>query len=267
MTLPEYLADVAKGMQGRSDSIRRDFKTHRPSSGGNLEHLVREFLTDHLPKRFSVDTGLLISPEGKFSNQADLIIADSLRNAPLYPRDPNKLWPVEAVYALVETKAYLSPTEIVDAVAKGRRFKTLRRAFLQTSEPPVTADSLFVIWAYDSAEPTKVKANLLEALAGVPRAEQPDLIIVPDRLVAKAGNYLEVTRVGAPGSLYRTQMHAAHGPDLSALMPAPVEVQAFGPNALLAWFVWLDSWLRHAGPRCYDPLQYIPSDSYETPVL
>src|ERR1022692_2002382 len=141
MTLPEYLADVAKAMQVRSESIRRDFAAHRPSDGGNLENLVREFLVEHLPKRFSVDTGLVISSEGRFSNQADLIVADGLRNAPLYPRDPNKLWPVEAVYALLEAKAYLSPTELADAVKKGRRFKTLKRSLLETAEPPETTSS------------------------------------------------------------------------------------------------------------------------------
>jgi hypothetical protein len=267
MTLPEYLADVAKAMQVRSESIRRDFATHQPSDGTNLEHLIREFLTEHLPKRFSIDTGLMISGEGQFSNQADLIVADGLRNAPLYPREPNKLWPVESVYALVEAKAYLSPTAIAEAVSKGRRFKTLKRSFLPTAEPRGTDDSLFVIWGYDSAQPAKLKENLLDALAGIPKGEQPDLVVVPNLLVARAGTYLEVGRIGAPNTKYRAQMHEAHGADLSALLPAPVEVQAFGPNALLAWFVWLDSWLRHAGPRSYDPVQYIPPGSYEGPLV
>ena len=266
MTLPEYLADVTRAMQIRSDSIRRDFASHHATDGANLESLVRDFLVDHLPGRFSVDSGLVITSDAKFSNQADLIIADGLRNAPLYPREPSSLWPVEAVYALIEAKASLTPRALKDAVQKGRRFKALERSFLVTAEPPVTTDSLFVIWGYDSPQPQTFKENLFETLADVPRTEQPDLIVVPDCLVARSGTYFEVTRIGAPGSVYRAEMEGKYGAGLSEKL-AIAEVQAFGTNALMAWFVWLDSWLRHAGSRSYDPVRYIPPDSYEAPLV
>jgi hypothetical protein len=31
-----------------------------------------------------------------------------------------------------------------------------------------------------------------------------------------------------------------------------------GPEALLAWYIWLDSWLRQAGGRLSDPVAYLP---------
>lgn len=258
--LPDYFVDVANELRLRSDSIRRDFATHRPSAGRNREDLVARFLDDHLPKQFLVQSGLLISSTGYFSNQADLIIVDHLRNAPLHAASPEKLWPVEAAYAMFEVKTHLSPSDIADAVKKCRSFKKLERQFLQTPEGPRNSDSLFVLWAYESSAPATAKANLSEALAQVPRQEQPDLVVVPHRLVARAGSYLELSRLGHPESPYRRELQEIHGADLSALLPEIVEVDDLGENSLTVWLVGFDSWLRHAGPRLCDPGRYLPPE-------
>lgn len=47
---------------------------------------------------------MVISHEGLFSNQADLVVVDALNNSPLYGTSRNQLWPVEAVYSLLEVK-------------------------------------------------------------------------------------------------------------------------------------------------------------------
>src|SRR5437867_4405276 len=148
MTLPDYLADVAKELRSKSAAIRRDFASHRPSAGDNREDLVERFLIDHLPKRFGVSSGLIISHVGLFSKQADLVVVDHHNNAPLYGSSRTKLWPVEAVYGLIEVKTSLSPSNIADAITKGRHFKTLPRQFCTGPQPPRIADSLFVIWAF-----------------------------------------------------------------------------------------------------------------------
>jgi hypothetical protein len=258
MTLPEYLSDVAREMRAKSAGIRRDFASHHPSAGENREHLVADFLDSHLPKKFGVSSGLIISHEGLFSNQADLVIVDQINNAPLYGTTRNKLWPIEAVYALVEVKTSLTPSNISDAVEKGRRFKTLPRRFCQSGQVQLTTDSLFVIWAFDAPSPEKTKDNLTESFTKLHRAEQPDLIVVPDSLVAQAGNYLELVRLGMPGSQYRQELEVKNGKNLKALLPEVVEVSNCGENALLAWYIWFDSWLRHAGVRLTDPLAYLP---------
>jgi hypothetical protein len=117
-----------------------------------------------------------------------------------------------------------------------------------------------VLWGFESPKLNTIKANLLAAVADVPVSEQPDLVLVPDRFVARAGQYLELARLGKPNSTWRRQLHEKHGPDLSPLLPAPVEVDDFGENALMAWYVWFASWLRHSGPRAYDPLRYLPAE-------
>ena len=145
MILPEYLSEVAKDMRAKSAAIRRDFASHRLSAGENREDLIAEFLVNHLPRKFGVSSGMVISHDGVFSNQADLVVVDEQNNAPLYAASRNKLWPVEAVYALIEVKTTLHPAELTDAIAKGRRFKALKRRFCEAGQVQRIADSLFVI--------------------------------------------------------------------------------------------------------------------------
>lgn len=260
LVLADYLTDVARDMRAKSAAIRRDFASHRPSAGDNREDLVESFLSQHLPKRFGVSTGMVISSEGVFSNQADLVVVDDQNNAPLYASTRSKLWPAEAVAAFIEVKTSLGPAEIADAVAKARRFKTLRRIFCDAGHTQRITDSLFVLWGFDAPSAETFKANLANALAGVPRAEQPDLVIVPDRLVARAGTYLELSKLGQPSSPYRAQLVAQRGADLSALLPSSNEVAELGENSLLAGYVWLDSWLRQSGNRLVDPTVYLPAN-------
>ncbi len=260
MIFPEYLSDVAREMRSKSASIRRDFASHRLSAGENREDIVEKFLIDHLPRKFGVSSGMVISHDGTFSNQADLLVVDALNNSPLYATTRNQLWPVEAIYALVEVKTSLNPSDLSDAIAKGRRFKTLNRRFCETGLPQRMTDSLFVIWGFDCPSPATFKDNLLTALSGVPRSEQPDFIIVPDRIVVRTGTYFELSRLGQPNSPYRAQLHQQHGPNLAGLMPELAEVNDFGEHSLLAWYVWFDSWLRQSGSRFTDPVTYLPPD-------
>ena len=94
----------------------------------------------------------------------------------------------------------------------------------------------------------------------MPRSEQPDLIVVPDQFIARAGAYLELSAIGQPNSAHRAQLHAQHGPNLEALIAEPASVFELGENALLAWYVWFDSWLRQAGSRLTDPVAYLRPD-------
>lgn len=260
MVLPDYLADVAKEMKARSASIRRDFASHHLSAGENREDLVEKFLREHLPQRFGVGSGLVISGDGMFSNQADLVITDAFNNSPLYGSSSNQLWPAEAIYSLVEVKTTLTLPELRDAIAKGRRFKKLPRQFTDAGHAQRIKDSLFVIWAFDCPSSATLKANLESELAGVPRQEQPDFVVVPDRLVAQSGSCLELTVLGQPGSAHRAALHRAHGPDLSSQISRAVHLYDMGENALLAWYIWVDSWLRQAGARLTTPTAYLPAD-------
>lgn len=264
-TLPDYLADVATELGRNSRRIARDFAKHRPSAGTNREDLVAKFLESHLPERFGVSSGLIISPTGQFSKEADVLIVDRLNNAPLYRNARSKLWPVEAVYALVEVKTQLTPTTIRDSMEKCQRFKSLPRRFCGSKgvhEDQHVQDSLFAIWAFESPALPKVKENLSLAMKHIPLAERPDLIVVPERFTARAGSYLELSTLGQPGSAFRGELQAKHpSVDLRTLLPEPLAMYDLSENSLLAWYIWIDSWLRRAGSRRCEPLQYLPPDA------
>jgi len=253
-TTPGYMADVARQMQIESESIRRSFASHHLSSGENREQIVKRFLKGYLPKRFGLSTGMIVSCDGEFSNQADLLVVDAQNNAPFHPTRYNKIWPVEAVYALIEVKTRLDPCEISDAIRKGRKFKKLRRDFCEPGESPRIRDSLFVIWAFESASTSTVRDNLANALKDVPRDEQPDFILVMDKFVGMSGNYLEISQIGQPNSQRRRELLGEHG-SIPDSLPI-IKVGEYGLESLTRWYIWLDSWLRQAGSRYSDPVKY-----------
>jgi hypothetical protein len=223
MVFADYLTSVTEEMKLKSARIKAGFKTHNLSAGENREDLVKDFLCDHLPQRFSVSSGLILSSDGVFSNQADLIIADGFNNSPLYAKQSNELWPVEAVYSLIEVKTTLDRPSLEDAIKKGRNFKKLPRQFLDVTPMKIT-DSLFIIWGYSSTAPETLKKNLEELLREVPKTEQPDLIIIPGEMVVQAGTYRELTKLGQPASEHRQNLEKQYGGDLTQMLKGQADV-------------------------------------------
>lgn len=256
----DYFADVAEELSRWSGRIRRDFATHRPSAGGNREVFVGDFLRENLPQNFGVDTGLILSQSGEFSNQADLLIVDQTWNAPLYPTSPNRIWLVEAVYALIEVKTRLSPSDLSDALTKCKRFKNLPRSFQDVPALPQIADSLFVLWGFEAPSPQTAKQNIVKALAEIPRVEQPDFIVVPDSLLVTAGGYRQLAKVGQPGSSTWQMVSQETGGDIERAIGDPVEVLDMGKYALLLFLIWLGGWLKSAGQRSAPLQSYLRLD-------
>lgn len=257
MTVHEYFADIVEELKRKSDRVRLGFSTHRLTAGENREGIVADFLRENLPKSFGVDTGLILSKSGEFSNQADIVVVDHNSNAPLYPSSTKHLWLVEAVYALIEVKTTLSPAEISDAVQKCRKFKTLLRDFSTVPALPQIPDSLFILWAFDAPSPETAKTNILSALQGVPRSEQPDFIVVPDSIIVTAGGYREISKLGLPNSPHRLQVTAAFGGNLDLALGEPIELLHLQNNSLLAFIVWFTSWLNGAGHRSAPLASYL----------
>src|SRR5690625_2022179 len=104
MVLDNYYSCLSKDLKYKSEHIRNAFSSHNPSVGENREVIIGEFLKEHLLSAFVVDTGLILSKDGKFSNQADLIVYDRLYNATLYLTMKNKLFLAESIYAMIELK-------------------------------------------------------------------------------------------------------------------------------------------------------------------
>jgi hypothetical protein len=98
--------------------------------------------------------------------------------------------------------------------------------------------------------------NLIEAIKDVDVEEQPDLIVVPGRLVAACGQYRRITQIGEEGSEYRKNLIVQHGG-----IPNYAAVEFYeGEHSLYVWLIWFLSWLKRAGERNSELLAYGPKD-------
>lgn len=112
------------------------FIKHSGDKGENREHILREFLKTHLPKRYGVTKGEILTKEGQRSHAVDIIIYDAL-NCPVLYSEQTAIVPIEGVYGIIEVKSRLSKAEFLDAARKIESFKRLaprELAVVQTRE-------------------------------------------------------------------------------------------------------------------------------------
>jgi hypothetical protein len=257
--LKQYYSDISKQLNAESAKIKNAFKTHKPTAGTNRESLVAKFLQENLPKKFEISSGLIMSKDGEFSNQADIVVTDKLNNAPLFPSVAEPIWLVESVYALIEVKTQLSPTTLDDSIKKCQRFKELKRNFYEMAQQNIY-ESLFVLWAFESPSPDTASKNIREALKSIPISLRPDFIIVPGGIVCRSGNYFEISKLGQENSNHRRKLVERYGKNINVALLEGLEIEDLGDNSILAFIVWFSSWLQAAGGRSQLLLNYLPDN-------
>jgi hypothetical protein len=94
-----------------------DRMSHPGEKGRNNEHVLGAFLSDNLPKRYSVSTGKVVAAGGQESGQTDLIIHDRLYTPALVDARAWSLVPVESVYAAIAVKTILTKDELRSALS------------------------------------------------------------------------------------------------------------------------------------------------------
>ncbi|WP_395280192.1 DUF6602 domain-containing protein [Enterobacter cloacae] len=100
------------------------FIHHNGDKGENREEFLMDFLKTHLPKRYGVTKGEVITKEGLRSHAIDIIIYDAV-NYPVLYAGKTSILPVEGVYGIIEVKSTLSKNEFDDAAEKITSFKKL----------------------------------------------------------------------------------------------------------------------------------------------
>lgn len=94
------------------------------SSGEEVENLIREKISLFLPERYLVKQGHIVNPEGKVSNQFDIIIFDRLNTPKFFEsKDQTVFYPIESVLAVGEIKKTLRPK---DPIQFGKKIKFLK---------------------------------------------------------------------------------------------------------------------------------------------
>ncbi len=265
MTIDQYFSEVSAQLRKQAKLLSDAFSSHHPSSGTNKERLISDFINNYVPKKFTVDTGIVMDRNGVLSNEADIVIADSINNAPLFPDGEKKLWPVESVYEVIEVKSTLTKPEMENAIEKCRRFKRLSREFAQNIEKPANRESLFTIWAFEGPEPKTIKENYVDATREVPENERPDFVVVIESMLMTSGGYWVLSKYGHPSSKhYRTLPQTEKS--LYDANKERCDAYRSGGNTLLMWLIWHNSWLANAGARSVLLATYLPNKVYAIPL-
>ncbi|EHU5129696.1 hypothetical protein RAL01_004133 [Vibrio vulnificus] len=100
------------------------FIQHSGDKGENREEILIEFLRNHLPKRYGITKGEIITHKGERSHAIDIIIYDAV-NCPVLYAGKTSILPIEGVYGIIEVKSTLSKAEFIDASSKIESFKKL----------------------------------------------------------------------------------------------------------------------------------------------
>jgi uncharacterized protein DUF6602 len=122
MNLNELFSSIEATMLARFRES--GFIQHSGDKGENREEILVEFLRIHLPKRYGVTKGEVITKEGNRSHAIDIIIYDTV-NCPVLYSGKTSILPIEGIYGIIEVKSSLSKPELDDALSKIESFKRL----------------------------------------------------------------------------------------------------------------------------------------------
>lgn len=98
---------------------------HRLTKGEVREDIVRDELRPYIPRRFAMTSGVIVDATGTQSRQQDIVLSDTMNEAPFISQGHLGVHPVEAVSAVIEVKSGAARADILDGVAKVESVKRL----------------------------------------------------------------------------------------------------------------------------------------------
>lgn len=127
LDFPRFLKSAGKEIEARIE--RAGFYQHPTGIGDAREDVVRQYLQDILPRRFSVDRGKIFDSEGRLSREFDVIVSEAQDVAPAMSLAGRRIVPVEAVYGVLEVKSVLSGENFDDFVKAVRELNQMKRYY------------------------------------------------------------------------------------------------------------------------------------------
>ena len=176
-----------------TEKLRHDFEyirernTHSGEKGGETEVKVREFLNNHMPKRFHATAGFVIDIDNQMSNHQDVIVYDAL-SSPVYRyEEHNQIVSSDAVASIIEVKSVLNKGHLANAYSKIAEVKRLRKRAISdmdqkaTESAMTTTGTLGVVLGF-TTEITleKLAEHCVELNETYDSSHLPDLIVVVD---------------------------------------------------------------------------------------
>jgi len=119
-TLEQKLLEVKLELSGHS-------VTHPGTQGEVNETHFIEVLRRYLPKRYAVETGIVLDSTGATSDQIDVIIYDNQYTPTLLDQQGHRFVPAEAVYGVFEAKPTINKGCLLYAAGKAESVRRLSR--------------------------------------------------------------------------------------------------------------------------------------------
>jgi len=187
INIKELISQAGRHLRQEFEDIKKT-NPHLAERGAEVEEVLERFLNDHLPKRFSAGSGLVIDNKNDISLQTDVLIYDAL-NSPVYRKGTRILiLPSDNVAAAIEVKSCLTKDELGDAAKKIASVKKLTKTPITNADQPVTFSTLIttktlgVVFAYDSKTTLETLAeNLREINKSYPSDQWIDVVVVLDK--------------------------------------------------------------------------------------
>jgi uncharacterized protein DUF6602 len=185
-TIAGLISRAAKKLRDDFEYIRETI-SHSGEKGGETEAKVREFLNNHLPKRFYATKGFVIDPDNQMSDHQDVIIYDQ-QSSPVYRYDgSNQIVSADAVAAIMEVKSILNKSHLEEAYAKIEEVKRLKKSPISemdqkaTESTLTTTGTLGIIFGFGSdIGLEKLAEHCLQLNEKYETAHRPDIIVVLD---------------------------------------------------------------------------------------
>jgi len=114
---------------------------HQGVKGGGNESVLIDLLKNFLPKKYGVDTGVVVDKTGAQSKQCDIVIYDAVNYPEIFSLTSAKFFPVDFVYATIEVKTTLDSQKAKDAIANIRSVQSLdyiKEEFRHSTTEPIT---------------------------------------------------------------------------------------------------------------------------------
>ena len=120
-------------MEGLHERVERDLRLarqligHSPTKGEASQNVWIKLFENYLPERYQARSATIVDSEGRFSDQIDVVIYDRQYSPFLLHADGQAVIPIEAVYAVFESKQEVQGHLVRYAQAKIASVRRLQR--------------------------------------------------------------------------------------------------------------------------------------------
>lgn len=111
----------------RELSIARETIAHASTKGGASERVWIRLFETYLPERYRTGSATVVDSEGNFSDQIDIVIYDRQYSPLIFEFEGAAVVPVEAVYAVFESKQAIEGRFVKYAQEKVESVRRLKR--------------------------------------------------------------------------------------------------------------------------------------------